>query len=387
MRKYLSFLMTNESVVIIFEDGFSTICSDNPYCEKIKKFLLKGQVEEAVEAIDISSRLQKHTNGRFYLQDGVVMLDGECLPMALSNRLLKFVDADLPYEPLINFWNNLKENPSEESKKDLYGFLEHNGIPITADGYFIAYKRVTGDWKDVHTKSFDNSVGTVVKMPREDVDADREQTCSKGLHVAAYKYADGFYPNGILVEVKVNPRDVVAVPVDYNNEKMRVCEYEVIKFCEGERQEALYEYFDEDFDDEEDAEDFYNEDVEVDEYEDEDEDVDVEVDGEVDEGLIVDNAVVHCDLRGRICIPKSVISGKLGLSPGDKVFVWTDYKKIYITDVIDIVPVSIKESTVYSVDKSSNVRISNSIIEKAGLNSNKEFEINFIDNEGYLEIV
>jgi len=30
------------------------------------------------------------------------------------------------------------------------------------------------------------------------------------------------------VLVKVNPKDVVSVPVDYNNTKMRVCRYEVI---------------------------------------------------------------------------------------------------------------------------------------------------------------
>jgi Ran GTPase-activating protein (RanGAP) involved in mRNA processing and transport len=37
-----------------------------------------------------------------------------------------------------------------------------------------------------------------------------------------------------MLEVKVNPRDVVAVPVDYNNAKMRVCEYVVLSVVTNE---------------------------------------------------------------------------------------------------------------------------------------------------------
>jgi hypothetical protein len=31
-----------------------------------------------------------------------------------------------------------------------------------------------------------------------------------------------------MLEVEVNPADVVAIPVDYNNAKMRVCKYKVL---------------------------------------------------------------------------------------------------------------------------------------------------------------
>lgn len=54
----------------------------------------------------------------------------------------------------------------------LYKFLEHNGHPITKNGNFIAYKKVTEDFKDCHTKSIDNNIGETVSMAREDVDND-----------------------------------------------------------------------------------------------------------------------------------------------------------------------------------------------------------------------
>jgi hypothetical protein len=76
-------------------------------------------------------------------------------------------------------------------------------------------------------------------MDRGKVDADRERTCSAGLHVAAWNYAESFYFNGHLLEVEVNPRDVVAVPTDYNNEKMRTCEYKVVRVAGKPRTEPM----------------------------------------------------------------------------------------------------------------------------------------------------
>jgi hypothetical protein len=67
-------------------------------------------------------------------------------------------------------------------------------------------------------------------MDRSNVDDDSQRTCSSGLHVCADSYLDGFANsvNNRTVVVKVNPRDVVAVPYDYNFAKMRCCRYEVI---------------------------------------------------------------------------------------------------------------------------------------------------------------
>jgi len=91
------------------------------------------------------------------------------------------------------------------------------------------YKKVRDSWYDSHTgKTYLNKPGATISMPREKVDADRRNTCSRGLHVAAWDYAQGFRGTRLLL-VKVNPRDVVAVPPDYNEQKMRVCKYLVLK--------------------------------------------------------------------------------------------------------------------------------------------------------------
>jgi hypothetical protein len=70
-------------------------------------------------------------------------------------------------------------------------------------------------------------------MPRNQVNEDPNQTCSYGLHVANFDYASGF-GSGHMLEVEVHPADVVAIPVDYNQAKMRVCKYKVIGVVEQE---------------------------------------------------------------------------------------------------------------------------------------------------------
>ena len=68
----------------------------------------------------------------------------------------------------------------------------------------------------------------MVSMPRQAVDDNPNNTCSHGLHVCSYEYLKNFTGERLVV-CKVNPRDVVSIPTDYNHTKMRVCRYEVIQ--------------------------------------------------------------------------------------------------------------------------------------------------------------
>jgi hypothetical protein len=136
----------------------------------------------------------------------------------------------LPHEPLLNFFKNLMDNPSKRAVDELYDFLEAGELPITEDGHFLAFKNVRSNYRDIHSGNFDNSVGKVCEMPRNGVDEDKERTCSYGLHFCSIKYLPHFSDgeNGKTMIVKINPRDVVAIPADYNNTKGRTCRYEVV---------------------------------------------------------------------------------------------------------------------------------------------------------------
>ena len=49
------------------------------------------------------------------------------------------------------------------------------------------------------------------------------------------------YSEGVILEVLVSPRNVVAVPSDYNNTKMRTCEYYPIAITNGENENVYLE--------------------------------------------------------------------------------------------------------------------------------------------------
>lgn len=133
---------------------------------------------------------------------------------------------------LLNFLNRLLENPSQQSQEQLFGFLRYGRNFINEDGTFKAYRVVTENYKDKHTMKMDNSIGAVVGMPRLEVDPDPNRTCSSGLHVCSRSYVAHFYNKNRrdrIVEVSVCPSDVVAVPRDYENSKMRVSSFKVVR--------------------------------------------------------------------------------------------------------------------------------------------------------------
>jgi hypothetical protein len=241
VKFYRDHLITPRSLVVFFDSGLPvTIVNQNSRYEEIKGMLQAGDFELIPEAVNLALTIEVKTKGKFKVVNGTIEIDGELLPKSLSDKLIEFVENSLPTEPLEAFWDNLKLNPTESAREDLFSYLEANQVPLTADGCFIAYKGVKDDYYDSYTGgTYLNTPGSVIKMPRDEVDGDRRNTCSAGLHVAAWEYADGFSSRTMVI--KINPQNVVAVPPDYNQQKMRVCEYTVVGETLREYKKSIYE--------------------------------------------------------------------------------------------------------------------------------------------------
>jgi hypothetical protein len=167
-----------------------------------------------------------------------ILIDKIEMPECLKNKFLELKRRHKPRSYLVKFWDNLQKNPNKNSIQMLYKFLEHNGHPVMGDGYFIAYKAVTKDLMDHHTKTNKHKIGCVVKIDRDKVNSDPTQTCSSGLHVCSWAYLKDFNANeSRWLEVLVNPKDVIAIPNDYNGTKMRVAAYKVYREVKNMRDE------------------------------------------------------------------------------------------------------------------------------------------------------
>jgi hypothetical protein len=102
-------------------------------------------------------------------------------------------------------------------------------MPLTPSGNFLAYKSVNENYKDWFSGKFSNTVGSEHTMARNDVCDDPDLGCSYGFHVGTLGYATEFNrgANRLMI-VEVDPSDVVSVPHDCQNQKLRTAKYKVV---------------------------------------------------------------------------------------------------------------------------------------------------------------
>ena len=223
-----AYIITEDSLTIYRDGDVATATSDDAHWEALVKAVGAEEWDIAFNLIHKDALVAAYTGGveDVEVRDGVVLWQGRPMHGALVDRILKMEAQGFNTEPMVKFLANLQENPSYSSREQLYAFLAANQMPLTSDGCFLAYKRIREDWMDCFSGTIDNSLGVTVTMPRGDVDDDPNRTCSAGLHVCSLEYLKHYW-GARLVAVKVNPKHVVSVPVDYNNSKMRVSEYVV----------------------------------------------------------------------------------------------------------------------------------------------------------------
>jgi acyl carrier protein/predicted DNA-binding protein YlxM (UPF0122 family) len=201
--------------------------------KKILETIKAKDWDELLLQLDLTQAVATKSKGRAEIIKDQVFLDGRPVKNAVSERILEMVMDDWDFNPLLRFLENSYANPAPWAVNELFLFLETNKLPITEDGCFLAYKVVNHDYTDCYTSKIDNSIGQVVTMERQSVDAVRDRTCSYGLHFCSYEYIKSFSSwyndkKPRLMLVKINPVDVVSIPSDYSNTKGRCCKYEVI---------------------------------------------------------------------------------------------------------------------------------------------------------------
>ena len=237
------FMWVDGNLTLILNNKAHQVLPDHINYKMILEALPTATNDELLELVDIETAVASFSQGQVEVKNGKVLFEGEEVHGSISKRILEFMSKGLPFEPLVKFLENLMNNPSMQSQTELYDFLEHENLPITEDGYFLAYKAVSKDFKDKWRGTFDNRVGQVCEMRRAKVDDNRGRGCSAGLHAGALNYVAsyGSVDDGDhIVIVKINPEDVVSVPSDCNCEKLRTCKYEVVGEYQGELLKPLY---------------------------------------------------------------------------------------------------------------------------------------------------
>lgn len=253
------------TLTLVFSDGETKSLSEShpAFAEVKQKVIVENSDNEAEirDVIDVVPRVGQRLTAlseRVRVSDTTLYFDGDALDDAISQHIIRlYQDEDeRGWRALVNFLEKVSTNPSQDSRESLYTWLRRQDFTITPDGDFIAYKGVLGGedgaYVSVHSGyaivdgkptrgRIPNNIGSVITMPRSQVDDDTGVGCSTGLHAGTRAYAQGFVGNGVILHVKINPRDVVSVPRDCNYQKLRTSRYEVLEVSHYEIETPYYD--------------------------------------------------------------------------------------------------------------------------------------------------
>jgi hypothetical protein len=251
------YLIQGSNIVVFINNETHTVTKSHVTYEKVLNAIRANDWETVKDIIDPKKVVINYGKGNVSIKGETLYWKDKEFHNALSNRMISMIQDGFPVEPMVAFMENLMENPSYRAVNELYEFLEKNNLPITPDGHFLAYKKVNNDYTDVHSKTVPNKLAhmfteeekqnmpfdcglkgevtvkintdnvTVIKMPRNQVNDDKNQTCSEGLHFCSKEYLGSFGGDRVMV-LKINPRDVVSIPTDYNRSKGRCSRYQII---------------------------------------------------------------------------------------------------------------------------------------------------------------
>jgi hypothetical protein len=247
VTKYIFQLIEQDNFasITVFHDGeilFATRASHDNY-DSIVDRVVAGD-PDAIDLFDLRRAIKRYSDqslsGRVRVEGGVVLLDDEPADNAITDLILRFIDEGLDAGPLARFLEKVNENPNAHSREQLFRWLNTHRFAITPSGDIVGYKGVRTDFGSITAGpgivngtpcdgNLDNSPGNVLEMERREVDFDPTRGCSTGLHVGTWSYARSFASQGKVVELHVNPADVVSVPTDCSDAKMRVARYKVVR--------------------------------------------------------------------------------------------------------------------------------------------------------------
>lgn len=235
----MNYLIANDgNVTAVVSGEVYTFGKSHPRYNRLISHLKNNNVEYFEACYDIVSQVNDYCEGYVSVNEGKLSWDGIDMPEMFAGTIIDMIQQGYPFDPMLNFLDNMSQNPSDNAIVELFEFMQNKNMPITSDGCFLAYKAVTNDYKDIYSRKFDNSIGSKPSVDRKSVDKNRNNHCSAGLHVGAFDYAKSY--GGIdldndeggggnrLMICKVNPRDVVSVPNDSRCQKLRCCQYEVV---------------------------------------------------------------------------------------------------------------------------------------------------------------
>lgn len=226
-----------EIIVVTSDDPLFTLYMDAAIQGKPLSEIKEAGVPNLTPLTELSERV--------FVNEDTVEFDGEPVHDTLAKTIQRYWLEGRPYGGLVRFMERLSLNTCEHSRNALWDWVRDRDLEVDNEGFLIAYKGVRTDLTSVNSGPalvddipmeghIPNQEGSVISMPRSQVQHDPAVACGTGLHVGTKSYAQSF--GQVLLTCRVDPVDVVSVPTDCGGQKMRTCRYKVIDVHDPHKQ-------------------------------------------------------------------------------------------------------------------------------------------------------
>lgn len=234
------------SMTALIDGELYTATEDHPLFARIVNDVMTGVA--TASSFDVGQAVSQYMEVAegVVVDNGTLYWDGQEMHGSLATKIVDSIKNGEEPDALMYFLARLNNNPSRNSRDQLFQWLDKSGFELTDYGEVVGYKSLNtvGDaYRSVYSGAASvNGVeqkgcivqrdGDVVTMPRSEVTDNPAESCSYGLHVGTLDYAEGFTGDAV-VKVLVDPADVVSVP-NSDTTKMRVCQYTVVGRVDNE---------------------------------------------------------------------------------------------------------------------------------------------------------
>lgn len=224
------------SLTVYFKDGNgATWMKKDPDFNRILR-LAKEEDWIKIQALHNQAKTVLNSEVLVGKDEVTVGKDENKIKLSKDNKIAKFLRLlkekgviDTRIEEIKPFLKKMFQNQHIDAVTELYDWCTAMDFEITKDGNFLAYKKVRKDLGSIHDNgATKHEIGKYTTV--DDFCTDRTVTCSRGLHFCSKEYLSnyGLSSSEVTLIVEIDPRDVVSIPVDYNNQKGRCCRYKPI---------------------------------------------------------------------------------------------------------------------------------------------------------------
>lgn len=228
--------ISDRSITVVLDNKVHTIDRTSMNAPPLLVELEKAEPDAAIvrELVTVKGALKAITSGLVSF-DGAdqLMIAGEMITGYIAERIARHHREGVDVRPMLTFLDLVWSHPVPGLKNDLFRWVENGDMPMTAEGHVIAYKKVNEEYRSYHASPDGthllHEIGGFVQMPREQVNTNRHQTCSTGLHFCSYNYLREYHgTSGRILILSIHPHDIMAIPTDYNHTKGRASGYKII---------------------------------------------------------------------------------------------------------------------------------------------------------------